>query len=130
MTEDDRPVPFEFEAEPAEGGSEPSPETEKDPVLEQAVLEALRTVYDPEIPVNLVELGLIYDLNVRRDGKVSIEMTLTTPACPVAGNLPGEVEQTVRAVEGVRDVAVELVWTPPWSPELMTDEAKLELGML
>jgi FeS assembly SUF system protein len=94
------------------------------------VLEALRTVFGPEIPVNLVDLGLIYDLSVGMDGKVFIEMTLTSPACPVAGSLPGEVETTVRGVAGVTAVHVKLVWTPPWHQDLMTEEAKLELGLL
>ena len=101
-----------------------------DPALQDRVIEALKTVRDPEIPVNLVDLGLIYDLVVRRDGKVYVEMTLTTPACPVAGSLPGEVEQAIRAVDGVSEVGVNLVWTPPWTRERMSEEAKLELGLL
>jgi len=101
-----------------------------DPALQARVLEALKTVRDPEIPVNLVDLGLIYELMVRRDGTVYIEMTLTTPACPVAGSLPGQVQQAVAAVEGVSDVRVKLVWSPPWSRDRMTEEAKLELGLL
>jgi FeS assembly SUF system protein len=101
-----------------------------DPELEARVLEALKTVRDPEIPVNLVDLGLIYELMVRRDGTIYIEMTLTTPACPVAGSLPGQVQQAVAAVPGVEDVRVKLVWTPPWSQERMTEAAKLELGLL
>jgi FeS assembly SUF system protein len=100
------------------------------PELEARVLEALKTVRDPEIPVNLVDLGLIYELMVRRDGTIYIEMTLTTPACPVAGSLPGQVQQAVAAVPGVEDVRVKLVWTPPWSQERMTEAAKLELGLL
>ena len=117
-------------------GGKPSEDVERpeadegDPALQERVLEALRTVYDPEIPVNLVDLGLIYELVVRKDGTVYVEMTLTTPACPVAGSLPGEVEKAVRAVEGVNDVRVKLVWTPPWTRERMTEEAKLELGLL
>ena len=120
-------------------GGAPPPESEDverpepdagDPALQERVLEALKTVRDPEIPVNLVDLGLIYELMVRRDGTVYIEMTLTTPACPVAGSLPGQVQQAVAAVEGVSDVRVKLVWTPPWSRDRMTDEAKLELGLL
>lgn len=109
--------------------SRPEP-GESDPALEARVVEAMRTVRDPEIPVNIVELGLIYELMVKRDGTVYVEMTLTSPACPVAGSLPGEVEQAVRAVDGVREVRVKLVWTPPWSQERMTEEAKLELGLL
>ena len=101
-----------------------------DPTLEAQVIEALKTVRDPEIPVNLVDLGLIYDLVVNRDGTVYIEMTLTTPACPVAGSLPGQVQSAVAAVPGVQDVRVKLVWTPPWSKDRMSEEAKLELGLL
>ena len=94
------------------------------------MLEALKTVRDPEIPVNLVDLGLIYDLIVRRDGTIYVEMTLTTPACPVAGSLPGQVQQAIAAVPGVTDVRVKLVWTPPWTRDRMSEEAKLELGLL
>jgi FeS assembly SUF system protein len=107
----------------------PTPD-EGDPVLAEEVMAALRTVRDPEIPVNLVELGLIYDLMVRRDGVVYIEMTLTTPACPVAGSLPGQVQHTVSLVPGVSVVLLNLVWSPPWTREQMTDEARLELGLL
>jgi FeS assembly SUF system protein len=103
---------------------------EGNPALQERVLEAMRTVYDPEIPVNLVDLGLVYDLVVRKDGTVYIEMTLTTPACPVAGSLPSQVEEVVKAVEGVKDVRVKLVWSPPWTRDRMTEEAKLELGLL
>ena len=96
--------------------------------IEAEVVEALRNVYDPEIPVNIYDLGLIYDIDVDEYGVVDIEMTLTSPACPVAGSLPGEVEAKVRAVEGVSDVTVELVWEPAWSMDRMSEEAKLELG--
>jgi FeS assembly SUF system protein len=94
------------------------------------VLEALKTVRDPEIPMDLVELGLIYELIVKKGGKVYVEMTLTTPACPVAASMPDEVESAIRAVPGVEEVRVNLVWTPPWGPERMSEEARLELGML
>jgi FeS assembly SUF system protein len=103
---------------------------EADPELHAQVLAALRTVHDPEIPVNLVDLGLIYELDVGRNGAVYVEMTLTAPSCPVAGELPGEVERAVRSVAGVTDARVKLVWTPPWSQERMSEEAKLELGLL
>src|SRR6516162_11001056 len=103
---------------------------EDDPALMAPVLEALKTVRDPEIPVNVVELGLIYELIVKKGGIVYVEMTLTTPACPVAASMPGEVETAIRSVPGVDDVRVKLVWTPPWTPELMSEEARLELGML
>ncbi len=96
--------------------------------VEAEVIEMLRTVYDPEIPVNIYELGLIYEIDVDEYGVVDIEMTLTSPACPVAGILPGQVEAKVRQVEGVTDVHVELVWEPAWSMDRMSEEAKLELG--
>jgi FeS assembly SUF system protein len=98
--------------------------------LKTRVIEAVSQVYDPEIPVNIYELGLIYRLDVARDGSVEVDMTLTSPACPVAGSLPGEVEARVREVDGVNDVHVELVWDPPWTPEKMTEAARLELGMM
>jgi FeS assembly SUF system protein len=96
--------------------------------MESRVIEALRTVYDPEIPVNIYDLGLIYAVDVMPSSEVNIRMTLTSPACPVAGTLPGEVEQRVREVEGVTDASVEVVWDPAWNPELMSEAAKLELG--
>jgi FeS assembly SUF system protein len=101
-----------------------------DPALQEQVIEALKTVRDPEIPVNLVDLGLIYELIVNRDGTVYVEMTLTTPACPVAGALPGQVQEAVAGVPGVREARVKLVWTPPWTQDRMSEEAKLELGFL
>ena len=94
------------------------------------MLDALKTVRDPEIPVNLVDLGLIYELTVKQGGIVYVEMTLTTPACPVAQSMPGEVEAAVAGVPGVNDVRVKLVWTPPWDRDRMSEEAKLELGLL
>ncbi len=103
---------------------------EQDLELRDAVLDAMREVYDPEIPVNLVDLGLIYELSAGRDGKIFVEMTLTAPSCPVAGSLPGEVEKAIRTVPGVTDAHVKLVWTPPWHQDLMTEAAKLELGLL
>ena len=96
--------------------------------IEAEVIEALREVYDPEIPVNIYDLGLIYEIAVDEFGAVLIRMTLTSPACPVAGSLPGEVERAARLAQGVTDVRVELVWEPAWSMDLMTEEAKLELG--
>lgn len=96
--------------------------------IEAEVIEALRNVYDPEIPVNIYELGLIYEIDVDEFGVVLIRMTLTSPACPVAGSLPGDVERMARSVEGVADVRVELVWEPSWSMDMMSEEARLELG--
>ena len=98
--------------------------------IRQQVVEALRTVYDPEIPVSVYELGLIYGVSVDDTGTVDIQMTLTSPGCPVAGILPGQVESAARGVSGVRDARVKLVWDPPWGPDRMSEAAKLELGML
>ena len=96
--------------------------------LREKVIEALKTCYDPEIPVDIYELGLIYEVVVQDGGRVDIKMTLTSPACPVAGSLPGEVEQKVRAVEGVREAVVELVWDPPWDQHKMSEAAQVKLG--
>ncbi len=96
----------------------------------EGVVAALKEIYDPEIPVNIYELGLIYGVDVADDGGVTVTMTLTTPHCPVAESMPGEVEMRVAAVPGVRDCEVNLVWDPPWDMTKMSDEAKLELGML
>jgi FeS assembly SUF system protein len=101
-----------------------------DAALQEKVVEALKTVRDPEIPVNLVDLGLIYELLVNKDGTVYVEMTLTTPACPVAGALPTQVQQAVAGVAGVTDARVRLVWSPPWTKDRMSEEAKLELGLM
>lgn len=98
--------------------------------LTSEVIVALKEVYDPEIPVDIYELGLIYHLDVQEDASAFIQMTLTSPACPVAGSLPGDVERKVRGVDGIRDVSVELVWDPPWDMDKMSEGAKLELGML
>jgi FeS assembly SUF system protein len=94
------------------------------------VIEALKDIYDPEIPVNIYDLGLIYGVDVTEGGHVAVTMTLTTPHCPVAESMPGEVELRVGAVAGVGTAEVNLVWDPPWDPQKMSDEAKLELGML
>lgn len=96
--------------------------------LEADVIAALRTCYDPEIPVNIYELGLVYGVQVESGGSITIRMTLTSPACPVAGSLPGEVEQKIKAVSGVNEARVELVWDPPWDKEMMSEAAKLKLG--
>ena len=98
--------------------------------LQASVVEALKSVYDPEIPVDIYELGLIYDVAISEDGDATISMTLTTPHCPVAESLPNEVELRVLSVPGIRDAVVNLVWDPPWDPTKMSDEARLELGML
>jgi FeS assembly SUF system protein len=98
--------------------------------LREDVVVALKTVYDPEIPVNIYDLGLVYDVAVAPSGDVHIDMTLTAPGCPVAGEMPGMVRRAVEPVEGVGDIEVELVWDPPWDQTRMSDEAKLELGWL
>lgn len=98
--------------------------------VKDRVVEALKSIYDPEIPVDIYELGLIYDVAVDDEGDAIVTMTLTTPHCPVAESMPAEVELRVLSVPGVRDAEVKLVWEPPWDPSKMSDEARLELGML
>ncbi|MGE5431148.1 MAG: SUF system Fe-S cluster assembly protein [Syntrophomonadaceae bacterium] len=96
--------------------------------LEQEVIQTLKTCYDPEIPVDIYELGLIYEINIDDENNVHIKMTLTSPACPVAGSLPGEVQQKLKTIPGINDVYIELVWNPPWDRDMMSDIAKIELG--
>ncbi|MCI0460504.1 MAG: DUF59 domain-containing protein [Gemmataceae bacterium] len=117
---------------------EPSPQPAPPPgeltseqveALEQEIIKALHTCFDPEIPVNIYELGLIYDIDLQPTGAVGIRMTLTSPACPVAGSLPGEVEAKVRRVPGVTSAKVDVVWEPPWDKDLMSEAAKLQLGI-
>ena len=103
--------------------------TDKD-ALESQIVDALRTVFDPEIPVNIYELGLIYNIACEAAGRVDITMTLTSPACPVAGTLPGEVEAKAESVDGVDSATVEVVWDPVWNPSMMSEAARLELGMM
>ena len=105
----------------------PPEETER---LGGEIVAALKTVFDPEIPADIYELGLIYDVAISEDGDATVTMTLTTPHCPVAESLPNEVELRVLSVPGIRDAVVNLVWDPPWDPSKMSDEARLELGML
>ena len=134
---------FDRDNGPVEEGSEPGEDTHARPaaapveatepvdpeLLKENVIEALKTVYDPEIPVNIYDLGLIYE--VRIDGShVDIDMTLTAPGCPVAHTFPGMVERSVELVDGVGSAAVELVWDPPWTPELISEAARLELGLV
>ena len=97
--------------------------------VENGIVEALKTIYDPEIPVNIYELGLIYDIDLQEDGAVKVKMTLTAPGCPVAGTLPGEVQAKVAGAPGVTSADVELVWDPAWNPSMMSEAARLELGM-
>lgn len=97
--------------------------------LRERVLDVLRSCFDPEIPVNIFELGLVYDVDVTGEGDVAIRMTLTSPMCPVAGSLPPEVEEKVRALDGVTSARVDVVWDPPWNPGMMSEAARLELNM-
>ena len=110
----------------------PAPLTGTEPGgdLYESVIDALKDIYDPEIPVNIYDLGLIYDVEITPEHHARVKMTLTTPHCPVAESMPGEVELRVGAVPGIGDAEVELVWDPPWDPQKMSDEARLELGML
>ncbi len=96
---------------------------------EDSVIAAIATVYDPEIPVNIYELGLIYTIDLHEDGRVKVEMTLTAPACPSAQELPEQVREAVLAVPGVTDAEVEVIWEPPWTPDRMSEEARLQLDM-
>lgn len=96
--------------------------------LQNKIIDVLKSCYDPEIPVNIYELGLIYEVNVDDEFNAEIKMTLTSPACPVAGSLPPEVERKVRVVEGIKSVNVQLVWEPMWGPDRMSEAAKLQLG--
>ena len=107
-----------------------TPDGETEPKLsEEAVIDAIATVYDPEIPVNIYELGLVYAVDVHDDGRVKVEMTLTAPACPSAQELPEQVRDAVLTVPGVTGCEVETVWDPPWDPSRMSDEARLQLNM-
>ena len=98
--------------------------------LHRAIVDVLRSIYDPEIPVNIYDIGLIYDIDIKDEGDVDIRMTLTSPMCPVAETLPPEVENKVAVVDGVRNVHINLVWEPTWSPVMMSDDARLLLNMM
>ncbi|MDE0975944.1 MAG: DUF59 domain-containing protein [Arenicellales bacterium] len=123
----------DIESDSADGAADNPPSislqsvAEDDSLLER-VISGVREVFDPEIPLNIYDLGLIYRIDISADNQVAIDMTLTSPMCPVAGSLPGEVENAARGVTGVADVVVELVWDPPWDPEVMSEAARLELG--
>lgn len=127
-------VPAEAAA-PADAGGTAPPRQDPTRFVEQKliegkVIEALQKVYDPEIPVNIYELGLIYGIDVGADNTVHVKMTLTAPACPVAGSLPGEVERRIEEIPEVKNATVELVWEPPWSRDMMSEAALLTLGMI
>ncbi|MEM0936168.1 MAG: SUF system Fe-S cluster assembly protein [Pseudomonadota bacterium] len=117
------------DAGPMEGAPLIRPSTTDHPLYDQ-VVEACRTVYDPEIPVNIFDLGLIYTIDIGEAGEVSVIMTLTAPGCPVAGEMPGWVAEAVEPLPGVQQVDVEITWDPPWGMDMMSDEAKLELGFM
>ena len=114
---------------PLEGTPLIAPSSTDHPLYE-SVVEACRTVYDPEIPVNIYDLGLIYTININDQNEAHITMTLTAPGCPVAGEMPGWVSDAVGPIAGLQDVQVELTWEPPWGMDLMSDEARLELGFM
>ena len=115
--------------QPLEGTPLIAPSSTDHPLYEQ-ITEACRTVYDPEIPVNIYELGLIYTIDINAENEVDIKMSLTAPGCPVAGEMPGWVADAVEPLPGVKTVDVELVWEPPWGMDMMSDEARLELGFM
>jgi FeS assembly SUF system protein len=126
-----QPEPLNRAAEATLPAAAPvEPVAVEDKLLEGKVIAALKTVYDPEIPVDIYELGLIYKIDIDAEKNVTVRMTLTAPACPVAGTLPGEVERRVESVEGVKNATVELVWDPPWSRDMMSETALLTLGMI
>ena len=121
------------ETETEEAAPQKEPEHQMsitDMVFEQQIIEALREIYDPEIPINIYDLGLIYSVDISDSKVVNIEMTLTSPGCPVAQTFPGTVECAVKCVDGVTDVHVELVWDPPWTKDRMSEDALLSLGLL
>ena len=131
-----KPIPVVQTPPPGVDLPEPTRETDalqpdaaRTKALEPAILDAIRTVFDPEIPVNILELGLIYDVLVDASGVAGIRMTLTAPGCPAAQSLPVEVARKVKAVDGVTDARVDVVWDPPWTKDRMSDAAKLQLGM-
>jgi len=103
--------------------------TDEQKALEERVINAIRTVYDPEIPINIYELGLIYDIELKPENEVYVRMTLTAPACPVAGTLPIEVEKRIESIPEVKSAQVEIVWDPPWGKEMMSEAARLQLGL-
>ena len=115
------------EAQPMPDG--PGPEPVDPEELEQRVIEVLKDTFDPEIPVNIYDLGMVYNVEADASGNVEVRMTLTSPACPVAASLPGEVEARIREIDSVRSVTVNLVWDPPWDKDMMSMAARLTLGL-
>ena len=123
------PASFRTATDPAHAPAQNPNAPPEHRLIEGKVIEAVRQVYDPEIPVNIYELGLIYAIEVKSDRSVNVRMTLTTPACPVAGSLPGEVERRIEAIPEVTSANIELVWDPPWDRSMMSEAAMLQLGM-
>jgi FeS assembly SUF system protein len=119
-----------FDTDPEAALDNPDPPPISGDTLEERILSALRTVRDPEIPVNIYDLGLVYAIELADPHHVQIQMTLTAPGCPVAGSMPAAVQRAVMRVPGIETVKVELVWDPPWTQERMSDEARLELGLM
>lgn len=117
------------ENDPVEGTPLIAPSSIEHPLFDASV-EAVRSVYDPEIPVNIYDLGLVYTIDINDENEVNVTMTLTAPGCPVAGEMPGWVQEAISGVPGVKTVDVSLVWEPPWGMEMMSDEARLELGFM
>ncbi|GGE45895.1 SUF system Fe-S cluster assembly protein [Actibacterium pelagium] len=117
------------QTQPMEGAPLIKPSTTEHPLFD-SVIEACRTVYDPEIPVNIYDLGLVYTIEITDENEVSIIMTLTAPGCPVAGEMPGWLAEAVEPLDGVKQVDVQITWDPPWGMEMMSDEARLELGFM
>lgn len=117
------------ENDPIEGTPLIAPSSIEHPLFDASV-EAVRSVYDPEIPVNIYDLGLVYTIDINAENEVNVVMTLTAPGCPVAGEMPGWVQEAISGVPGVKTVDVSLVWEPPWGMEMMSDEARLELGFM
>lgn len=138
MMSDNPPVPAAASTEPSSleksaalsGSSEQPGQAMQKKLLEAKIIGVLRKIYDPEIPLDIYELGLIYDIEIRDDNSVKVQMTLTAPACPVAGSLPGQVEQQIESIPEVKSADVVLVWDPPWSRDRMSEAALLQLGML
>ncbi len=117
------------QSQPMEGAPLIKPSTTEHPLFDK-VIDACRTVYDPEIPVNIYDLGLVYTIEITDENEVSIIMTLTAPGCPVAGEMPGWLAEAVEPLDGVKQVDVQITWDPPWGMEMMSDEARLELGFM
>ena len=118
-----------YSSDPVEGAPLIAPSSTDHPLYDQ-IVEACRSVYDPEIPVNIYDLGLIYTIDIDAENSVSVLMTVTAPGCPVAGEMPGWIAEAIEPLAGVKQVDVQLIWEPPWGMDMMSDEARLELGFM